>query len=159
MAENQRRHSIGKRHVADDLGADLRVGLDLLELLLREPARLRQDVLGNRQLPDVVEKCSRLHPLDLAVAHTHRLRQAGRVGVYAADVVLRCLIILGVDRDGEGLDGGEVQIGHLLHVAFMFADVGQVGRAGPGGEVEEEDDQWREQVPARSEKVRDAERA
>ena len=39
VAEDERRDRIGKRHAADDLGADLRVNADLLELLLRQRAR------------------------------------------------------------------------------------------------------------------------
>ena len=68
MAEDQRRHRIRERHAADDLGADLRVDADLLELLLRQRPRLRQDVLGHGQLADVVEQRRGLHALDLGLA-------------------------------------------------------------------------------------------
>ena len=71
MAEDQRRHRIGERHRGDDLRADLRVNADLLELLLRQRSGLRQDVLGHRQLADVVQQRRGLDALNL-------VRRAGR---------------------------------------------------------------------------------
>ena len=68
MAENQRRHRIGERHRRDDLGADLRMDPDLLELFLRERARLREDVLGDGELADVVQQRRRLDALDFCLA-------------------------------------------------------------------------------------------
>ena len=64
VAEDQRRHRIGERHRGDDLRADLRVNADLLEFFLRQRAGLRQDVLGHRQLADVVQQRRGLDALD-----------------------------------------------------------------------------------------------
>ena len=121
VAEDERRHRVGERHRADDLGADLRVDADLLELLLGERSRLRQDVLGHRQLADVVEQRRGLHALDLVVGHAERLGDAGGVDLHAADVALRGLV-LGVDGQRQRLDRRQVQVGHLLHVPPLVLD-------------------------------------
>ena len=67
MAENERRHRIREGHPGDDLGADLRVDADLLELLRGERSWLGQDVLGHGQLPDVMEQRRGPDALDLVV--------------------------------------------------------------------------------------------
>src|SRR5207247_7717758 len=69
MAEDQRCDRIGKRHAADDFGADLRMDADLLELFLRQRTWLREDVLGYRQLADIVEQRSGLDALNLVLGH------------------------------------------------------------------------------------------
>ena len=89
VAQDQRRHGIRERHRADDVGADLRMRADLLELFGRQRARLGQDVLGHRQLADVVQQRRRLHALDLVLAHPERRapappRRAARGGCAAA---------------------------------------------------------------------------
>ena len=116
VAEDQRRHRIRERHAADDLGADLRVDADLLELFLRQRPGLRQDVLGHRQLADVVQQRRGLDALDLVLRHAERAREAGGVDLHAADVALRGLI-LGVDRQRQRFDRRQVQVRHLLRRA------------------------------------------
>ena len=70
MAEDERRHRIRERHRGDDLGADLRMDADFLELFLRQRTGLGQNVLGHGELADVVQERRGLHALDLAVATT-----------------------------------------------------------------------------------------
>ena len=135
VAEDQRRHRIRERHGADDLGADLRVHANLLELFLRQRAGLRQDVLGHRELADVVQQRRGLHALDLGVGHAEPARDARGVDLDAADVRLRGLI-LGVDGERERFDGGQVQIGHLLDVPPLVVDAAEVDLVGAVGEVE-----------------------
>ena len=138
VAEDERRHRIGERHAADDLGADLRVDADLLELLLRERSRLGEDVLGDRELADVVQERRRLHALDLGVRHAERPRQARRVDLDAPDVALRRLV-LRVDGERERFDGRQVQVRDLLHVPLLILHAargrpcrcGRSGRAAP----------------------------
>ena len=116
VAEDQRRHRIRKRHAADDFGADLRVDADLLELFLRQRSGLRQDVLGHRELADVVQQRRGLDALDLVLRHAERARQPGGVHLHAADVALRGLI-LGVDGQRQRLDRRQMQVRHLLRRA------------------------------------------
>ena len=53
---------------------DLGVRADLLELLGRERARLRQNVFGHGELADVVQQRSGLHALDVVLVHPERAR-------------------------------------------------------------------------------------
>src|SRR5262245_10959746 len=56
MAKHEIVDGTGKWHVAQDLGTDARMNLDALELLSGQRARFGQDVLGNRQVADVVQQ-------------------------------------------------------------------------------------------------------
>src|SRR5262249_55544262 len=125
----------GERHGRDDLCTDLRVDANLLEFFLRQRTRLRQDVLGDRQLADVVQERRRLHALDLRLGQARRPREAGGVDLHATDVHLRGLI-LRIDRTGQRFDRRQVQIGGLLHVALLVLDAAHVDLVGAVGEVE-----------------------
>ena len=124
MAQNQRRHRIGERHAADDLGAHLRVNPNLLKLLLRQRARLREDVLGHGQLADVVQQRGGLDALDLGVRHPERTGQPRRVDLHPLNLPLADFV-LGVDGERERFDGGQVQIRHLLHVTLLILDASE----------------------------------
>ena len=121
VAEDEGRHRIRERHSRDDVGADLRVAPDLLELFGRQRARLGDDVLGNGQLADVVEQRRGLDRLHLDVGHPECPRQRGRVNLDATDVVMRRLI-LGVNRQRQRFDRRQVQLGHLLRVTVLFLE-------------------------------------
>ena len=125
VAQDQRRHWIRERHGADDLGADLRMDADLLELFLRQRSRLRQNVLGHRELADVVEQGGGLHTLDFGVGHAEAARDAGGVDLDAADMRLRGLI-LGIDGERERFDRGEVQVRHFLDVTTFVVDAPKI---------------------------------
>ena len=146
VAQNERRHRVRERHRADDLGADLGVDADLLELLLRQRSRLRQDVLGHGQLADIVEQGRRLHALDLVVGHAQRPGDAGGVDLHAADVALGGLV-LGVDGQRQRFDRGQVQVRHLLHVSPLVLDASQVDLVGAVSEVQRGEDEEREPRP------------
>ena len=68
VSEDERSDRVGEPHVGHNLGADLRVDPDPLELLVGQGAGLRQDVFGNRELADVVEQRRRPHTLHLGAA-------------------------------------------------------------------------------------------
>ena len=129
MAENERRDRIRERHAADDFGADLRVNADLLELFLRQRARLRQDVFGDGELADVVEQRRGLHTLNFVVRHAERARQSGGVHLHPADVALGRLI-LGVDGERQRFDRGQMQVRNLLHVPLLILDAPEVDLVG-----------------------------
>ena len=134
MTQDERSHRIRERHAADDLGAHLGMNPDLLELFMRERSRLREDVLGNRQLADVVQQRRRLDALDLVLAHPQRTGETGGVHLHAAHVALRRLV-LGVDGERQRLDGGEMEIGHLQHVPLLIVDAAHVHRVGAVDEI------------------------
>ena len=129
VAQDQRRHRIRERHRAHDVGADLRMGADLLELFGRQRPRLREDVLGHGQLADVVQQRRRLHALDLVLAHPEAARQRGGVELHAPDVQLRGLI-LRVDRERQRFDRRQVQVRHLLRVAALVFDAPEIDLVG-----------------------------
>ena len=140
VAQDERRDRVGERHRADDVGADLRMGADLLELLGRERPGLREDVLRHRELADVVQQRRRLHALDVVVRHAQRSGELGGIELHAADVRLRRLV-LRVDRERERFDRREVQVGHLAHVALLVLDAAQIDLVGAIGEIERRDGQ------------------
>jgi hypothetical protein len=135
VAEDQGCHRIGERHRTDDLRADLRVDANLLKLFLRQGTRLGEDVLRHGKLPDVVQERRGFHPLNFAVRHAERFRQARRIDLDTADVRLRCLV-LGIDRERERFDGRKVQVGHLLHVPPFVVDASEVDLVGAVGQIE-----------------------
>ena len=147
MAENQRRDRIRERHAADDFGPDLRVNADLLELLLRQRARLRQNVLRDGELADVVEQRGRLQTLSVVGRHPERASQSGGVHLHAADVALRRLI-LGVDREGQRFDRRQMQVRNLLHVPLLILDASEVHLIRAVREIERGCGERRHPVPA-----------
>ncbi len=145
VAEDQRRHGIRERHGRDDFRADLRVNADLLELFLRQRPGLGQDVLGHRELPDVVEQRRRLDALNLVGREAGGRRQACRVDLHAPDVRLRRLI-LRVDRARQRFDGRQVQIGGLPDVPLLVLDAPHVDLVGAIGQVDRREGQRRHPV-------------
>jgi hypothetical protein len=111
---------------------------DLVQLLRRERTRLREDVLRDRELADVVQQRRGLHPLDLALRHVQRPSQRRRVELHAADVRLRRLVLC-VDRERQRFNCGQVQIRGFLHTALLFLDASAVGLVAPVRQGE-----WRE---------------
>src|SRR5207245_11279226 len=93
MAEAEWRNRVREGHAADDLRADLRMDANLLEFFLSERTRLRQDVFGHRELPDVMQQRGGLHALDLVFRHAARARESGGVPLHAPAVALRRLIL------------------------------------------------------------------
>ncbi len=140
VIQDERRHRIGERHVRDDLRADLRMHLHPLELFLRQRTRLRQDVLGHRELSDVVQQRGRPHALHVAGRHAHGLGEPGREDLHAADVRRRGLV-LGVDRQRERLDRREMQIRHLADPALLGIHAIEVQAVGAVNQVERHDQQ------------------
>ncbi len=92
---------------------------DLLEFFRRERAGLRENVLRNGQLPDVVQKRGGLDRLQFFARYADRFRQPARVELHAKDVRVAHLV-LRVDRARERLDRGQMQIRRALAMAFGF---------------------------------------
>ena len=89
VAQDERRHRIRERDAGDDVGADLRVNADLLELFGRQRTRLGEDVLRHGELADVVQQRGRPDRLDFVVGHAERACHARRVHLDTSDVVGR----------------------------------------------------------------------
>src|SRR4029453_13520008 len=86
MASDQRRDRAGEGDRFDDFGADLRVDLHLLPLVSGERSGLREDMLGYRELTDVMEERGRLHRLRITLRQIEAAREAGGVVLHALDV-------------------------------------------------------------------------
>ena len=125
MAQNKRGDRVGKRNGTDDRRSHLRVDADLLKLLWAERARLREDVLRDRELADVVQQGRGLDGLGLGFRHAHRARKASGVCLHPLDVVGRRLVF-GVDSQDERFDRRQVQLGHLPRVRAFVLDPTQV---------------------------------
>ena len=137
MAFDVRRDRIRERHGADDVCADLRVDAHALVLVGRQPPRLREDVLGDRQLADVVQQRGHLHAFHLVRRHACCAGELRGSGLHAADVVvvrpMRSIEGLGarVDGERERLDAVNVQLGHLLQVPLLILDPAQIDPVAP----------------------------
>ena len=115
IADN-RLDRIGEVDGREDVGADRRVRLHLVELDRGELARLVQDVLGHGQIAEIVEQRGRLDRLDLPVVFDAELtRQRHRVQLHPADVTAGDLV-LGIDRQRQCLDGRQVELAQLVQV-------------------------------------------
>src|SRR5678815_1347190 len=79
MAKHEIVDRTGEWNVAQDLGSDARMNLDALELLRRQCGRFRQNVLGNRQVADVVQQGRGPYRLHICIGHSSCFGQGGRV--------------------------------------------------------------------------------
>ena len=96
--------------------------------------------------------CSRaavLTPLNLVFRHPDRLREPRREHLHAADVRL-ARAILGVDRERQRLDRGEVQVGYFLHVALLVFDAAQIDLVAAIGQVQRRRREQRDPVVGRA---------
>ena len=118
-------HRIRKAHSLQDLRADDRVDLHFLEFLRRQPARLRNDVLRNRQFPNVVQQGCRLQRLALFGRDLEILGDLERVDAHPLQVVVRGLV-LGFDRQSQRFDGAHVQVGDFLYVPLFIFQLAQI---------------------------------
>ena len=133
MAVHDRHDGIRELHEREDVRADVDVALHLLELRVRQLARLVEDVLGHGQLPGVVQQRGRFDRLQLElVGDAERPRQADRVGLDPADVAVRH-VVLRVDRHRERLDRGQIE---PVHGAEVAARIFRASERGPERQVE-----------------------
>ena len=115
---HDRDHGIGKVDRGENLRADRRVQLHLLEFGGRQLARLVEDVLGHRDLPGVVQQRSGFDRFErLLVGDADFARQSHRGGLHASDVAVRHLV-LGIDRGRQRLDGREIHPIEFLDVSL-----------------------------------------
>ena len=105
MVTHDGHHGIREVHAGEDIGADLRVFFHGGVFGIGEPARLVQDVLGNRKLAEVVQQARRFDGLKLPFIRASEGAgelQARRLD--APDVPMRHLIFR-IDGMSEHFDG------------------------------------------------------
>ena len=123
MILNERRDRVRKRYSSDDVRTDLRMCLYLLELFGGQRTRLREDVLRDGELADVVQQRRCSHRLSFGVRHTELSSHRRRVELHAADVILG-RAVLGVDRARKRFDRRQVQFGQLLGAPLLSPESG-----------------------------------
>ena len=109
-------HRRRELHRLQNADAQLGVALDQRELVVGEASRLVQNVLGNRDLPDVVEGRAGRDRADFLVGQSQLLGERDGDQLDALDVLLGVLVF-GVDGEREGFDGGGV---HLLQLRLAL---------------------------------------
>src|SRR5205085_12529769 len=85
--------------LVEDSGTELRVRLDLLELIIREPVGLEKDLRADADLSDVVEEGSAAQSEDALARQPELLPDRHRVAGHALGVVTRAQ--LRVDQSDE----------------------------------------------------------
>src|SRR6185503_17668668 len=91
-----------------NLSANHRVNLHLLEFRRRQFAGLVQYVIGHGNLSDVVQQGAGLQSFDVEIAQSEVPRQTSRVNLDSIDVIVSDFI-LGVDGRCQSLDRGEMK--------------------------------------------------
>ena len=135
MVADGRQHRVREVDVRQDVRGHRRVGLDLLEFHLGELPRLVQEMVGDGQLPDVVQERRGTHRLELLPRDPHAAGQLERVSLHAARVTLR-VRILGVNRQRQGLDGRQVDLHQVVQAPQALGDMPLVGSVHDDGEQE-----------------------
>ena len=118
MAAHDRRHRIGELHALQNLGAHHRVDLHLLELFRRQAPGLGDDVLGHRQLADVVQQRRGSQGFQVVRSQVQFFADLDGVDLHALQMVVRG-VILGFDGQRQRFDGAQVQGRHLLGVLLF----------------------------------------
>ena len=125
MAPDQRRDGAGERDCVDDLGAHLRVDLHLLALVRAERSRLREDVLGHRELADVVKERGRLDRLGVTLRQREAAREAGGIVLHALDVHA-ARGVLGLNRARQHLGAFTMELRPIGNAPLFVGDAIEV---------------------------------
>ena len=121
VREDQRCHRVRERHRLQDLRSHPGMDLQPLELFVRQRALLRQDMLGDRQVADVVQQRRGSDPAHRVFTHPDGARETFTVGLHQLQEVAR-REVLGVDGEGQRFDDCQLQFGHLPHLPLFFGD-------------------------------------
>ena len=133
---------IGEADRRQNVGADIGMPLHRLELDRRQCARLVQNVLRYRELPDVVQQRRSLERTQLpGIADPERVRQLHRELLHAPDVPVRHLV-LGIDCLRERLDCRQV---HAVHLIQMSDAVLHAPHRMPEGGIDDQRDRREQQ--------------
>ena len=112
------------------------MGLDDLELLRSELARLAQDILRHPELADIVQQGRDLHRLHLLRREAEALREADREFPDPVDMLVS-VAVLGVDRHGQRGDHRVVQLVQLGEVFLLLVGLVRVEPIGVIDDVTE----------------------
>ena len=116
---------VRKADAFQNLCPDQGMNLHLLELFGSKASGFGDNVFGHGQLANVVQQGGGVQRLQLGAADAQFLGDFNGIDPHTLQVIVRGLV-LGFDREGEGLDGTQVEVRHFLDVAFLvlkFAEV------------------------------------
>ena len=117
-----------------NLSPDHRVNFHLLEFFRGQAAGLRNNVLGNGQLANVMQQRRCLQGLHFRRFQAHVLGHLERIHPHPLQVIVRGMVF-GFDRQCQGLDGAHMQVGHFLDVALLVIEFSQVHTIGAVDQV------------------------
>ncbi len=92
VGSHDRDHGIGEIYLLKNLRADDRMNFQLIELFLSQPARLRNNVFGNRELSDVVQQRGRPQSIEFIGAEPEFFTHLEGIHLDAPQVFGRSLI-------------------------------------------------------------------
>src|SRR5690606_23075782 len=99
-------YRIGEVDRLENVSSHVGMNLHPFELCRGERTRLVQNVFWDCELSCVVEQSGRSNGIELSfIANTEGVGESHRVPLDAADVAMRNLV-LGIDGERQGLDGG-----------------------------------------------------
>ncbi len=134
MGSDDGHNRVRELHPFQNFRAHGRVDLHLLELFGRQAAWFRNNLLGNRQLANVMQQGCGLQSIHLAGLDLELLAHFDGVDADSLQMIVRGLI-LGLDGQRQRLNGSHVQVGHLFHVPFFVRQFAQVEAVGTVDEV------------------------
>ncbi len=105
-------------HSFQNLRPDQRMDLHLLEFFRRQSPRLRNNVLRNRQLPNVMQQRRRLQRFHLGFAHVELFGHLDRIHSDPLQMVMRRLV-LRLNCQRQRFNRAHVQVRHLFHVPLL----------------------------------------
>ena len=111
-------HGVGKRHLLQNLRPHDGVNLHLLEFFGSEAAGLVDDVVGNRQFSNIVQKSGGPQGIQVLGAQFHILGDLDGIGAHTMQVGMGG-VVLGVDGQRQSLDGAQMQGADLFDVALL----------------------------------------
>src|SRR5579864_515828 len=97
----------------------------LLELFGGKASRLRDDVLRHGEFANVMQKRGGMQSFQFCAGHAKFLTYFNGVHADALQVFVG-RVILGFDGQREGLDGAQMEVGHLFHVALLVFEFAQI---------------------------------
>ena len=96
--------------------------LHLLDFFRSQAARLIDDVLGNRELANVVQQRGGAQGFDFVFRQAQFFGDFDSEHTHTLEMFMRRMI-LSLDRERQALDGAQVERGHILGVLFFDLDL------------------------------------
>jgi hypothetical protein len=100
VGANDGEHWPGEIDGLQDSRANLWMLFNLFEFLFAESARLKQDVIGDSELPNIMQERPRIDRFDKIFRQAHLFGQGNRITLHPNKVML-VVLVLGVNSQGK----------------------------------------------------------